>query len=242
MSLLRILENIIRKNFYLYFLFISFYKNFPNLFPFLERKKYLILADKKFQNILDIGCNNFQTMKIMRNINKNLNFFLFDPIIKNKKKIAKTKIFNFALSDKKGEKILFMPYYNGINLDSLNSFELNNILKYKKKYLKNLKLKIKKKIVKTITIDSLNLKSDFIKLDVENHELEVLKGGKQHLKKNKPVILLENNKKIREVSLFLKSINYSPYRISKNSFAKNNSLVGDDIFFFHRSRKINKMI
>jgi len=135
-----------------------------------------------------------------------------------------------------------MPYYNGINLDSLNSFELNNILKYKKKYLKNLKLKIKKKIVKTITIDSLNLKSDFIKLDVENHELEVLKGGKQHLKKNKPVILLENNKKIREVSLFLKSINYSPYRISKNSFAKNNSLVGDDIFFFHRSRKINKMI
>ena len=96
--------------------------------------------------------------------------------------------------------------------------------------------------MKTITIDSLNLKSDFIKLDVENHELEVLKGGKQHLKKNKPVILLENNKKIREVSLFLKSINYSPYRISKNSFAKNNSLVGDDIFFFHRSRKINKMI
>ena len=242
MYLLRIFENIIRKNFYLYFLFISFYKKFPNLFPFLEKKKYMFLSNKNFQNILDIGCNNFQTMKIMRNINKNLNFFLFDPIIKNKKKIVKTKIFNFALSDKKGNKMLFMPYYNGINLDSLNSFELNNILTYKEKYLKNLELKIKKKIVKTFTIDSLNLKSDFIKLDVENHELEVLKGGKQHLKKNKPVILLENNKKIRKVSLFLKSINYSPYRISKNGFAKNNSLLGDDIFFFHRSRKINKII
>lgn len=242
MYLLRIFEKIIRKNFYLYFLFISIYKKFPNLFPFLEKKKYLILANTNFHNILDIGCNNFQTMKIMKNINKNLNFYLFDPIIKNKKKIAKTKIFNFALSDKKGNKILFMPYYRGINLDSLNSFELNNILTYKDKYLKNLKLKIKRKIVKTVTIDSLNLKSDFIKLDVENHELEVLKGGKQHLKKNKPVILLENNKKIRKVSLFLKSINYSPYRISKNGFAKNKNLLGDDIFFFHRSKNINKLI
>ena len=242
MFLIKIIENIIRKNFYFYLFFISFYKKFPNLFPFLEKKKYLLLQNSEFRNVLDIGCNNFQTLKIMKNINKNLNFYLFDPIIKKKIKSNKTKIFDFALSDKKSNKILYMPYYNGINLDSLNSFELNNIMKYKKKYLKNLNIKIIKRIVKTFTLDSLNLRSDFIKLDVENHELEVLKGGKQHIKKNKPVILLENNKKIRKVSLFLKSINYSPYRISKNNFAKNNSLVGDDIFFFHRSRKINKMI
>ena len=242
MFLIKIIENIIRKNFYFYLFFISFYKKFPNLFPFLEKKKYLLLQNSEFRNVLDIGCNNFQTLKIMKNINKNLNFYLFDPIIKKKIKSNKTKIFDFALSDKKSNKILYMPYYNGINLDSLNSFELNNIMKYKKKYLKNLNIKIIKRIVKTFTLDSLNLRSDFIKLDVENHELEVLKGGKQHIKKNKPVILLENNKKIRKVSLFLKSINYSPYRISKNGFAKNKSLLGDDIYFFHRSRKINKLI
>ena len=242
MFLVKILENIIRKNFYFYLFFISFYKKFPNLFPFLEKKKYLLLQNSEFQNVLDIGCNNFQTLKIMKNINKNLNFYLFDPIIKKKIKSNKIKIFDFALSNKKSNKILFMPYYKGINLDSLNSFELNNIMKYKKKYFKNLNIKIIKRIVKTFTLDSLNLKSDFIKLDVENHELEVLKGGKQHIKKNKPIILLENNKKIRKVSLFLKSINYSPYKISKNGFAKNKSLLGDDIYFFHRSRKINKLI
>ncbi len=242
MNLLRIFENVIRRNFYLYFFFISFYKKFPNLFPFLEKKKYLILANKNFHNILDIGCNNFQTMKIMRNINKNLNFYLFDPIIKNKKKITKTKIFNFALSDKKGKKILFMPYYNEINLDSLNSFELNNILTYKNKYFKNLELKIKRKIVKTVTIDSLNLKSDFIKLDVENHEYEVLKGGKKHLQKNKPVILLENNKKIKKVSSFLRSMNYKPYKILNGRFVKNSNLFGDDIFFFHDKTNIERLV
>tara|TARA_B100001059_G_scaffold184802_1_gene186413 strand:+ start:596 stop:1324 length:729 start_codon:yes stop_codon:yes gene_type:complete len=242
MYLSKIFENIIRKNFYIYYLFISFYKKFPNLFPFLEKKKYLILANSNFHNILDIGCNNFQTMKIMYSINKNLNFYLFDPIIKNKKKIPKTKIFNFALSNKRGNKILFMPYHNGINLDSLNSFELKNILAYKNKYLKNLKLKIKKKIVKTVTIDSLNLKSDFIKLDVENHEYEVLKGGKKHLQKNKPIILLENNKKIKKVSSFLSSINYKPYKILNRKFVKNSKLLGDDIFFFHDTANIKKLI
>ena len=50
--------------------------------------------------------------------------------------MIKQKYSIFALSDKNSNKILFMPYYKGINLDSLNSFELNNIMKYKKKYLK----------------------------------------------------------------------------------------------------------
>ena len=103
-------------------------------------------------------------------------------------------------------------------------------------------IKIKKKIVKTVTIDSLNLKSDFIKLDVEDHEYEVLKGGKKHLKTNKPVILLENNNKIKKVSIFLKSLNFEPYKLSNNTFVKNKNLLGDDIFFVHKSFDIVKLV
>lgn len=242
MTFTKHIVNFIRGNFYFYFIFINLYKKFPNLFPFLEKKKYMILKNSMFKNVLDIGCNNFQTLKIMRNINDNLNFYLFDPIIKNKKKTSKIKIFNFALSDKKGKKILLMPFYKNINLDSLNSFELKNINKYKDKYLPNLDIKIKKKIVKTVTIDSLNLKSDFIKLDVEDHEYEVLKGGKKHLKTNKPVILLENNNKIKKVSIFLKSLNFEPYKLSNNTFVKNKNLLGDDIFFVHKSFDIVKLV
>ncbi len=242
MSIKKTLENFIRKNFYLYFIFISFYKRFPNLFPFLEKKKYKFLKKSIFKNVLDVGCNNFQTLKIMRNINENLNFYLFDPIIKNNKKTSKIKIFNFALSDKKGKKMLLMPFYKNINLDSLNSFELKNINKYKEKYLNNLDIKIKKKLVKTVTIDSLNLKSDFIKLDVEDHEYEVLKGGIKHLKTNKPIILLENNNKIKKISLFLKSLNFEPYQLFENSFVKNKKLLGDDVFFIHRSLNVNKLV
>lgn len=244
MSLVKYIENIIRKNIYFYIIFINIYKNFPSLFPFLEKKKYMILKNSEFKNVLDIGCNNFQTMKIMKGINNKLNFFLFDPIIKNKKKIKKTKIYNLALSNKIGIKTLYMPFYKGISLDSLNSFELNNIKIYKKKYLKNFRINIKKKLVRTFTLDHYNLKSDFIKLDVEGHEYEVLIGGKKHIKKNKPTILIENNKEIKKVSYFLKSLNYVPYKIldNTNAFKKNKRLKDGDIFFFHKSKIKNKNI
>jgi FkbM family methyltransferase len=45
------------------------------------------------------------------------------------------------------------------------------------------------------TIDSLNLpRLDFLKLDIEGHELKALKGGKTTITKFKPNILLEVNK------------------------------------------------
>lgn len=44
-----------------------------------------------------------------------------------------------------------------------------------------------------ITLDSLNLAPDFIKLDVEGMEWHALKGGEQTIKRYKPVIMLEEN-------------------------------------------------
>lgn len=44
-----------------------------------------------------------------------------------------------------------------------------------------------------ITIDSLGLAPDFIKLDVEGMEYLALKGGEETIKRCKPVIMLEEN-------------------------------------------------
>jgi FkbM family methyltransferase len=46
--------------------------------------------------------------------------------------------------------------------------------------------------IKIITLDSLNLTQvDFIKIDVEGHELEAINGAVQTIKKHKPIMLIE---------------------------------------------------
>lgn len=68
---------------------------------------------------------------------------------------------------------------------------------------------------KSMTIDSLKLvKCDFIKIDVEGSEFEVLSGGHETIEKYKPVILLETwNTKRNLMKLHMFSIKYN-YRFS----------------------------
>lgn len=74
-------------------------------------------------------------------------------------------------------------------------------------------LQIEKKVpVQAITIDSLNLENcDFLMLDVENYEYEVLVGAANTIKKFLPVILVEHNYKDednRKVKDFLSNFGY----------------------------------
>ncbi len=62
--------------------------------------------------------------------------------------------------------------------------------------------------VKVMPIDKVVLHADFIKIDVEGMELQVLEGMKHLLKNSKPVILLEMNQNQREITNFLTEQGY----------------------------------
>lgn len=83
--------------------------------------------------------------------------------------------------------------------------------------------------IQTTTLDEYflkerNLKPHFLKIDVEGHELEVFKGGKQLLKEAKPKILVEceqrhlQNMQIEEVFQFLLDLGYKGFFISENEW------------------------
>lgn len=61
------------------------------------------------------------------------------------------------------------------------------------------------------TLDSLNIKEmiDLIKIDVEGCELEVLNGGLNTIKKNKPIILIETFDKKEKIEELLTPIGYT---------------------------------
>lgn len=90
-----------------------------------------------------------------------------------------------------------------------------------------------KKGIKCITIDSLNLERlDFIKVDVEGFEQNVIKGGQETIKKCKPAILIEiindrlmfNGTTDNDLYLYLMDLGYSIRNIYQGQ-----SIHGDHI-------------
>ena len=154
-------------------------------------------------------------------------------------------IHNKALSSKKGKLKFYIPLINGLTVPPLASLE-----KKKKPY--------KKKIVDVVTLDEFNFKNvDLIKIDVEGHEYFVLKGAIKTIKKNKPFIICEIEKRHSTTSLnkiikLFKKLNYEgiflyqskinsintfKYNIHQKPYIKDveNKKYINNFIFYHKS-------
>ena len=134
---------------------------------------YLLRQESKGEIALDIGANiGYSTLSLCKNMKKVIAIEPDDrsrKILKKNIKLNKfknkVKVCSFAISDKEEEKTFYLSKHP--NLSAFN---------------KNRKYWTKKKIVKTRTIDSLNVLPNFIKMDLEGHEIEVIRGGMKSLK------------------------------------------------------------
>lgn len=94
-----------------------------------------------------------------------------------------------GLSSEAGEATLYIPVLNGKKLVGWASLAPGNCPDTNEHVTKP---------VQTVTLDSLALRGvTFIKMDVEGHELEVLRGARETLRTNRPVMMIE----IRERNL-----------------------------------------
>ena len=169
---------------------------------------------KKNDICFDIGSNNGEYTYIFELYSGSENVYSFEPItilnkrlklffkkvnivpvaLSSKKKIANFKIpkinDNFYLSRGKLNIDFIEPNETSFNLVSVNCNTLDL-------YFESSKLN----------------KLDFIKIDVEGHEYEVLKGGEKTIKKFKPIILIEIEQRhhdfsINEIFHFIISMGY----------------------------------
>jgi FkbM family methyltransferase len=173
----------------------------------LNKIKKLVKKKEKF---LDIGANIGNHSIFFSKIFKKVYSFephpKIYPILKyNTKDIKNIKTYNFGLSDKKKNVLMTDGDHLGgssikkIGKRKVRIDKLDNIFKYKK--------------------------IDFIKIDVEGHELEVLKGGQKLLNYNSVILNIEFNIKDfnpkNKIIRFLKKINYKfyyYYEIDKSDF------------------------
>jgi len=215
---------------YIYIFLIHLYKKFIIFFFFVEIKKYFFLKKikKKFEKnckILDIGSNQGQISRLINFFFKKFLILQFDPY-NNKSIIIKKNIisYNFGLGKKNEKKNIYIPFYRKFILDSY-------ISTYKSKILSNCirdnfntkNIYIKKKVCTFKKLDSLKIKTFFIKIDAEGSEYDILIGSKKTIKKNNPIILLEVNTllEFKKINTYLtKHFNYAPFFFSKNKFQR----------------------
>ena len=176
----------------------------------------------------DIGSHRGETIDYFSKIPKIKKIYCFEPqekqfnyLIKKYKKNNKIILNKIALSNQHKKRIF---YINKLSITSTFSKINTNSLWFKiKRKILNINNIYKKKIsIKTFTLDYFTSKNkikkiDLIKIDTEGHELNVLKGSKNLLRKNLvKYILIE----IHHGNMYK---NYSSKKI--NHYLKKNNFI-----------------
>jgi FkbM family methyltransferase len=167
--------------------------------------------------ILDIGANiGIMTVTLAEKFNK-AKVYSFEPMPQNVHafkrivkyfKLGNVTLFDIALGDEKGELKMVMPVLNNVKMQGLS-----HVVENDDNDPMNQGLTFKVPVKKLDDIEELKAlpKINAIKIDVENFEYPVLKGGRALLQKHKPVIYCElwKNER-RDLALnYLKELGYT---------------------------------
>ena len=157
----------------------------------LEYDRYTKIIMKRViksnSNCIDVGCHKGEMLDDILKLAPEGKHFGFEPIPKyynhlKTKYDSRATILPYALSKENGEStfqfVKNAPAYSGIKKRSYN---------VDKPDIEEISVELKKldDVIPEATI------IDFIKIDVEGAEFDVLKGGEELLKKNKPYLIFE---------------------------------------------------
>lgn len=225
-----------------YYFFKLFPRRFSKAFTRLYDHKLnynllrLIENGIKIENIYDIGAyRGGWSKKLNEAALKNKNFFLFEANEENDEYLSKLNFEYFfeVLSDKSKS----VEFYS--NISSGDSYFKEQTVFYSN--LANFKIK------KTVTLDEIVSKEglpkpDFLKIDTQGSELDILRGATRTVSEC-PLIYLEcpvieynyNSPNFNEYIKFLDNIGFIPYDICEVHKA-DNVLTQVDILFIKKSK------
>ncbi len=217
-----------------------------SLFDFFYKKKIInFLKREKLRNLeifFDVGGHYGETIVLFNKHFKINNIFCFEASPINylvlKKKIkklnnSKIKLYNFALGDKQGE----TEFNQAFETQSSTLLKINNDSKYLDRKRKILSLKGDRYFEKTFKINMIKLKSfirensitkiDFLKIDTEGYDFNVIKGLEDDISKVKYIYfehhfhdMFKKEHKFSDINNYLKKNNFEKIFKIKMMFRK----------------------
>ena len=185
---------------------------------------------KQGTDTIDVGVYRGVYSYELSRLSNHVHLFEANPIIyeylqKNLTRIIKNiTLYNYALSDRKGIAKFRVPIRRKTIFQS--QFEEKYHVGMGTIHEANTFNKFDKFDVKTVKLDNFEFpnKISFIKIDVEGHELKVIDGAKETIKKHKPNLLIEIEEQHSKEKLS-ESINYILNLHYKSYIYKNNTLI-----------------
>ncbi len=159
------------------------------------------LANKPQGLFLDVGANNGISAAGFRRLNQNYRILSIEASRHHQPALErlKRKIVNFdfviaGVSSTPGELRLITPIYKNIPIHAQTSTDRDYMLDglrrvFTPKVLEQ--LVYDEQVVKVVPIESMNLRPDIVKIDVEGHDFQVLLGMTQTIDRHRPFIMLE---------------------------------------------------
>jgi FkbM family methyltransferase len=212
-----------------------------------DLKKFLIKNfSPKSKKIIffDVGSNLGKDISFIKGLYMKNNIHVFEPNFKSftflKKNFNNIILNNLAVDKISDKKLIFYE-----TLISSNSSLKKNFID-NRDYFSRI---TKKYLIKTISIDNYCKKNrinhiDFLKIDTQGNEYEVLESAKKYLKKKKiklikiEITFLNNKKRYNSINLlkilnFIYKFKYNLVGISDQKF-RNNELFFFNAYFFYK--------
>lgn len=169
----------------------------------------------------DIGTNKGEYAYYAEKLMNPKNIYLFEPEKKLNKQLqaifSNCHVNNMALSDNKGAHQFKIPVINGMIDNCLSSLEVDN---KEDNETESIIYEVKTDTLDNFTREK-NIIPDLIKIDVEGHELSVLKGAENFISEHHPTLIIEieqrhhKNTNIESVFESFKVKGYQCYYYSK---------------------------
>ncbi|WP_440931910.1 FkbM family methyltransferase [Candidatus Pelagibacter sp.] len=240
-GLLSIFEKFIRRNVILYYFvrnIVIYFNIFEEDFNILKRYYH-----QKAINIIDIGASDgIATNFFLKNL-KVKKIFCYEPqkiFIKKLKKLKKKNrniiIKEFGISDKEIKETIYYPFLKifGREMPLLTYafYRKKELIDQMKLDFNNYKeIKIKKTSISLKKFRLIKEKIDLIKIDINGLELQIVKSLMSQIKKDKPMLIIENNTSLNEINKILKKYNYNRYYNQNLKLIPHKNQNALDLFF-----------
>jgi FkbM family methyltransferase len=203
---------------------------------------------------LDVGANDGISARSFRVFNRTMPILSIEANPCHDKALRRTRAslsgFEYKLigaGDRRGELVLHTPIFRGIALTAYSSMDREEAEKRVREHMPRAagRLKFVTTTVPIVPLDELQLAPDFVKIDVEGFEVEVLRGMARTIERRLPVLMIEwAPGNVTRVLSVLGPMGYRAYAFDKAGkvFRPHDGAALENLFYLPPARQQSALV